>query len=404
MTFGKSEFEDRYERVRAALRETGMDAVLVTNPETVEYLGAGAGLDLAWYRQFSRSIDFPTIAVVPKTGTPTLIVHNVFEDIVRQATDGACELRTYYERGSGGRSYVPLTVDALEDICPTESTVGIEIGSGTTTDLKLGVPLGAVEAIQERLPKTEFLDAGDLLRSVRMAKTDAELDCIRRATAAIDATFEEMFEEIEPGMSETDVVSVCNRLVSEHGARPIWTLACTNPFEILPRPDVTLDAGDTLFLDIGATVGGYHSDYNRMAVVGEPTDEQIEHNRIAATVTNELAEAVKPGVTPADIVERCRAEYRSRGLGPTLGLTSETKIGHSIGLTLSEAPQLTGYDETTLEPGMVLCIEPAVLTDEEFFMSEQIVVVTDDGSEVVSGADQALASITYSSGCDCSHT
>ncbi|AXG06354.1 aminopeptidase P family protein [Haloplanus rubicundus] len=394
MTFGQSEFETRYESVRTALRETEMDAVLVTNPETVEYLGAGAGLDLAWYRQFSRSIDFPTIAVVPETGVPTLIVHNVFEDVVRQATDGACELRTYYEGGSGVQSYVPPTVDTLTDICPAAPNVGIEIGTGTTTDLKLGVPLGAMEAIRERLPNAEFLDAGDVLRSVRMAKTDAEIDCIRRATAAIDAAFERVFAEIEPGMSETDVVAICNRLVSEHGARPVWTLACTNPFEILPRPDVTLDAGDTLFLDIGATVGGYHSDYNRMAVVGDPSVEQIEHNRIAADVTNELADAVEPGVTPADIVDRCRAEYRSRGLGPTLGLTSETKIGHSIGLTLSEAPQLMGYDETTLEPGMVLCIEPAVLTDEAFFMSEQIVIVTDDGSEIVSSADQELASIT----------
>lgn len=395
MTFGTSEFEDRYERVRTALRTTGIDAVLVTNPETIEYLGAGAGFDLAWYRQFARSIDFPTIAVVPEGGPTTLIVHNIFEDIVRQATDGACEVLTYYEQGAAGaRSYVQLTVDTLTDVCPPEPNVGIEIGSGTTTDLKLGVPLEAMQEIQKRLPNTEFVNAGDLLRSIRMVKTDAELDCIHRATAAIDATFECVFEEIEPGMSETDIVSVCNRLVSEHSARPVWTLACTNPFEILPRPDVTLDQGDTLFLDIGATVGGYHSDYNRMAVVGEPSSEQIEHNRIAATVTNELANAVKPGLTPADIVERCRSEYRSRGLGPTLGLTSETKIGHSIGLTLSEAPQVTGYDETTLEPGMVLCLEPAVLTDEEFFMSEQIVVVTDDGAEVISSADQELASIT----------
>ncbi|MFC7173241.1 M24 family metallopeptidase [Haloplanus litoreus] len=394
MTFDSSEFRKRYEKARAALSETEMDAVLITNPETVEYLGAGAGLDAAWYRQFSRSIAFPTIAVVPETGDPTLIVHNVFEAVVRQATDGACTLRTYYERGSDTvQSHAPLTVDAIRESCPAAPTIGLEVGSGTTTDLKLGVPLCALREIRGSLPNAEFLDAGDVLRSLRMTKTDAEIDCIRRATAAIDATFDRVFDEIEPGMSETEVVSVCNRLVSEHGGRPVWTLACTNPFEILPRPDVTLDAGDTLFLDIGATVGGYHADYNRMAVVGDPSPEQREHNRIAASVTNTLADAVEPGLTPADIVDRCRDAYRSRGLGSRLGLTSETKIGHSIGLTLSEAPQLTGYDETTLEPGMVLCIEPAVMTDDEFFMSEQIVVVTDDGSEVISSAEQEIASI-----------
>lgn len=394
MSFDRSEFERRYERARTILAETDIDALLVTNLETVEYLGAGAGLDDAWYRHFSQSIAFPTIAVVPATGDPILIVHNIFEDVVRQSIDGACDVWTYYETGPDEEQpYVQMAASALESLNVATGTIGIEIGSGTTTDLKLGVPLGAFRAIKRRLPDAEFVDGGDVLRSLRMAKTDAELESIRLATAAIDATFDKVFDELEPGMTETEIVSLCNRLVSEHGARPVWTLACTTPFEILPRDDVALEAGDTLFLDIGATRGGYHADYNRMAVVGEPSDAQIQHNQTAAEVTNELATFVEPGVTPADVVEHCRDEYRERGLDQNLGLTSETKIGHSIGLTLSEAPQLAEYDETPLEPGMVLCIEPAVTTDDEFFMAEQIVFVTEDGSEIVSGADQRLSRI-----------
>jgi len=376
------------------MAETDADAILATNLETVEYLGAGAGLDNAWYRHFSQSIVFPTLAVVPATADPILIVHNIFEDVVRQAIDNACEIRVYHESSSGSvQPYVKMAVAALEEIDAASSTVGIERGSGTTTDLKLGVPLGAFQEIKQRLPAAEFIDADDTLRGIRMAKTDAELDCILRATAAIDATFERIFDEIQPGMTETEIVSIANRLVSKHGARPVWTLACTNPFEILPRPDVTLDQGDTLFLDIGATYGGYHADYNRMAVAGGPSETQVDHNQTIATITNELATAIEPGMTPADVVARCREKYESRGLGSVLGLTSETKIGHSIGLTLSEAPQLTGDDETPLEPGMVLCIEPAVTTDEEFFMAEQIVVVTEDGSEIISAADQDLVQI-----------
>jgi Xaa-Pro aminopeptidase len=391
MPFDGAEFERRYERARTALEAAEFDALLATNFETVEYLGAGAGLDDAWYRQFSQSIAFPTLAVVHPDGDPILIVHNIFEDVVRQATDGACEVLVYYETGPDEvQPYVEMTLEALEAVGAVTGTIGVEIGAGTTTDLKLGVPLGAFREIRRRLPDAEFADGGDALRSLRMAKTDAELEHIRRATAAIDATFDRVFDEIEPGMTETDVVSLCNRLVSEHGARPIWTLACTTPFEILPRPDVTLDDGDTLFLDVGATYGGYHADYNRMAVVGGATEAQREHNRTVAEVTNELATFVEPGVTPADVVEHCREEYRERGLDQDLGLTSETKIGHSIGLTLSEAPQLAGYDETPLEPGMVLCIEPAVTTDDEFFMAEQIVAVTEDDSEILSGAEQRL--------------
>lgn len=391
MPFDQSEFERRYEQAQKALAATDTDALLVTNLETVEYFGAGAGLDNAWYRQFSQSIAFPTIAVVPAIGDPILIVHNIFKDVVRQAVGDACKIEVYYETGSEEEQpYIRLVAAALEAVGAAAGTVGIEIGSGTTTDLKLGVPLGAFRTIRRRLPDATFVDGGDMLRSLRMAKTDAELEHIRRATEAVDATFERVFDELEPGMTETDMVSLCNRLVSENGARPVWTLACTNPFEILPRPNVTLDEGDTLFLDIGATYGGYHADYNRMAVVGEASEAQVEHHQIVAEVTNELAAFIEPGVTPVDVVERCRTEYRERGLDQNLGLTSKTKIGHSIGLTLSEAPQLTGYDETTLEPRMVLCIEPAITTDEEFFMAEQMVIVTEAGSEIISGTEQQL--------------
>lgn len=394
MSFDQSEFDRRYERAREALAMTDVDALLVTNLETVEYLGAGAGLDNTWYRQFSQSIAFPTIAVIPATGDPVLVVHNIFEDVVRQAVGEACELEVYYETGpEEEQPYIELVAAALEKVGAATGTVGVEIGSGTTTDLKLGVPLGAFRAIRRHLPDATFVDGGDVLRSLRMAKTDAELEHIRRATEAVDATFERVFDELEPGMTETDIVSLCNRFVSENGARPVWTLACTNPFEILPRPDVTLDEGNTLFLDIGATYGGYHADYNRMAVVGEASESQVEQHQTVAEVTNELAAFIEPGVTPADVVDQCHTEYRERGLDQDLGLTSETKIGHSIGLTLSEAPQLTGYDETTLEPGMVLCVEPAVMTSEEFFMAEQMVIVTEEGSEILSGADQRLYQI-----------
>lgn len=394
MAFSKSEFERRHKEVQEELIEQGLDALIATNRETVEYLGAGSGFDNAWYRHFSQSIAFPTIAVIPATDTPTFIVHNTFEDVVRQSIDGVCDIDVYYEKGANREQpYVGMVRNALESSGVDDGTVGIEIGEGTTTDLKLGVPLGKLRAIENQLPETTFVDGGEVLRRVRMAKSDVELEYIRYATEAVNKTFDQIFDELEPGMSETEVVSLANELVSKQGVRPVWTLAETPPTRSLPRSEASLDQGETLFLDIGATYGGYHTDYNRMAVVGGPSEEQIELNRTVSEITNILADFIEPGVTPADVINVCREEYEKRGLGEDLGLASQTKIGHSIGLTLSEAPQLTGYDETPLEPGMVLCIEPAITAEDTFYMQEQIVIVTDHGSEVISTADQRLYEI-----------
>lgn len=394
MSLPKGEFGDRFDRIQAVLSESETDALVVSNLENVEYLGAGAGLDNAWYSQFSQSIAFPTIVVVPAEGEPTIVVQHLFKKVVEQTIGTLCELRTYYETGpEEEQPYVDMVVDCLEELGVAGGTIGVELGAGETTDPKIGMPVRNFRAIQRRLPNADFVDGSGVLRRLRMVKSDAEIEHIEAATEAIDQTFEACFEEFEPGMSEQEIVSVCNRLISEAGARPVWTLACTSPFEILPRADVTLDRGDTLFLDLGATVGSYHSDYNRMAVVGEPSDAQREHTREIAAITNSLAEYVEPGRTPAEIVDRCEDEFERRNLGRQLGLTSRTKIGHSIGLTLSEAPQLAGYDTTTLEPGMLLCIEPAITTEEAFYMAEQIVLVTENGSRVLSGADPGLYQI-----------
>jgi Xaa-Pro aminopeptidase len=255
------------------------------------------------------------------------------------------------------------------------------------------MPLGNFLAIQEGLPRAEFTDGSEVLRRLRMIKSDAEIEMIRQATEAIDRTFEVCFEEIEAGMTEQEVVDVCNRLVSENGARPVWTLASSAPGAILPQPDEPLEEGDTVFLDIGATVGGYHSDYNRMATVGEPSDTQRERCGTIAEITQTLVETIEPDATPADVVEKCFDEFDRRDLEGPPGTASPTKIGHSIGLTLSEAPQVTGYDRTPLEPGMVLCLEPALIADDGIYITEEIAVVTEDGAEVISGVDTGLYQI-----------
>lgn len=348
--------------------------------------------------QFSEAIAYPSIVIVPRVAQPILIVHDVFEGVLGQV-NAIRDIRTYYEKGrEEEQPYIEMIVKALTELGSSSSSVGIELGAGYTTDPKIGMPIRSYLAIKERLPNAKFVDGSEVLRNVRMVKSKEELACIRKASEAIDKTFQVCFETIKEGMTETEVVSVCNRIISENGARPVWTLAqCSDYQKVLsPRPDVRLEKGRLLFLDLGATFAGYQSDFNRMAIVGKASTAQRKTCEAIAAVTMATARSVKPGIRACDLTNICGSEYARLGAKPPPGLSGygpNRKIGHGIGLELSEAPQITTYDTTVLQTGMTFCIEPEIATADGAYVTEQVVAVTENGYEIISKADDQLYEI-----------
>jgi Xaa-Pro aminopeptidase len=379
------------------MTEQNLDALVVSNIENVAYLAGSCSFDHSWAMSFWHPIAYPSIVIITRTHGSLLVAHDVFIGVLQQS--GAIEnVRSYYEKGRDEvQDYVGLTVQAIKDLGVSKGRLGIELGSGYTTDPKIGMPLKNFLAIQKSLPEAKFIDGSDILRTLRMIKSEHEIEYIRKATEAVDKTFQICFETIKPGMSESEVASVSNRIISEQGARPAWTLAISSPLGIYsPRPNVKLDKGKLLFLDLGATYAGYHTDFNRMAIVGEATENQSKTCANIAKITRATVESVKPGIRACDLVDICKSQYPIMGVNPPPGPSGygpHRKIGHGIGLTLSEAPQITTYEKTTLQPGMVFCIEPPITTTEGFYVTEQVVAVTDDRYEVLSKANDQLYEI-----------
>jgi len=375
-----------------------VDLLLVCNVTNVAYLTGSASFDHSWTMQFSEAIAYPSIVIVPKAGQPILIVHDVFEGVLGQA-NAIRDIRKYYEKGQEEEQpYVEMIVKAVKELGSSSGTLAVELGAGYTTDPKLGMPIRGYLAIKDKLTNAKFVDNSEILRNVRMVKSNEELACIKKASEAIDKTFQICFETINEGITETEVVDVCNRIISENGARPIWTLAqCSDYHKVLsPRADIRLEKGKLLFLDLGAAFAGYQSDFNRMAVVGKASQAQKKSCQTIADITMATAQSVKPGIRACDLTNICGSEYARLGLKPPPGLSGygpNRKIGHGIGLQLSEAPQITTYDRTVLQPGMTFCIEPEIVTAGGPYVTEQVVAVTEDGYEIISKADDQLYEI-----------
>lgn len=248
------------------------------------------------------------------------------------------------------------------------------------------IPATAFDAIRARLPRTEVVDVGHELALLRRRKSTLEVGLLREAARRTDRALDAARHEARPGVSEEELAA---RLGLELG--PEWSFApCVisgqdDPVPIREPSARRLVEGDTVMLDLGAAYQGYQADASRTLVLGEPSRLQRAVWDAVCRAYEAALAAVRPG-TPCAAVQDAAARVVEEA-----GYRLAHRIGHGIGLTTSfEWPSLD-RDREPLEPGMTICIEPAVCLDGAGVMKlEDDLLVADDGYEVLTAADSSL--------------
>ena len=143
-------------------------------------------------------------------------------------------------------------------------------------------------------------------------------------------------------------------------------------------------------MDTAVYYGHYASDFSRAGVVGGASKQQEKIQRSVSEATLRTAEAIRPGVAAKDVVEICRSEMAKVGLASSF---KAGRMGHGIGMSSTEPPHITEYDETILAPGMTVTIEPGVVERYGVFHVEENVLVTEDGTEILSESPRELRSL-----------
>jgi Xaa-Pro aminopeptidase len=137
--------------------------------------------------------------------------------------------------------------------------------------------------------------------------------------------------------------------------------------------------GDLVLCDLVPRRDGYWGDSCATFAIGEPSPGAHRHHRAAADALARAIEAVRPGAVAGDIDALART-----------GLDYPHHTGHGLGTAYHESPRLVPGNATVLEAGMVIALEPGSYGDGEGVRVEQIVLVTDDGCEVLSGHNLEL--------------
>lgn len=238
----------------------------------------------------------------------------------------------------------------------------------------------------------EFIPLPDLTLKLRMLKTQEELDCIRKAAEIADTAFLEILPLLKPGIQEREVAVELEYAMRKKGAQALAfeIIIAAGPRSSLPHGTATerkFQNGDLVIVDFGAVWKGYCSDCTRTVSIGSATPKQKEIYAVVQRAQEAALQILRPGVMAAEVDKAAREVISGSGYGDYFGHS----LGHGVGRVVHEEPNLAARDQTVLEPGMVVTVEPGIyLPGWGGVRIEDLVVITDTGCEVLTHCPKGL--------------
>ena len=344
----------------------GLDALLLTTEVEIRYY-------TGFLTRFWESPTRPWFLVLPSSGAPIAVIPSIGAHLMRQTP--ISDIRTwaapdYADDGIG------LLSETLREVAPKAGRIGL----ASHIESHVRMPRAGLAALDAALADRTLVPDAEITWRLRMLKSDLEIEKISDAVASADRAFDRVSEIAGAGVALSDVFRRFQILCLEEDADWVPYLAGAAGQGgyrdvISPATDDKLRPGDVLILDTGVIRDGYFSDFDRNYSVGPPTDAVASgHARLVDAIDAGL-EAAQPGATFADLFHAMAQVVMSGGDPSDAG-----RLGHGLGMQLTEGPSIIPSDHTRLEPGMVLTLEPGVdMGGGRIMVHEEDIVIRDDG-------------------------
>ena len=234
-----------------------------------------------------------------------------------------------------------------------------------------------------------------LVERLRAVKEPGEIATIREAAAISDKVFTALAEEQFTGRTELQLAWRVRELFHEHGASELAfdTIVAAAENGASPHADVRdveIPANTLVTIDAGCRVDGYASDCTRTFATGDLPDELARAYEVCLEAELAGLEAYGPGVSGRDADAAARDLITAAGFGENFG----HGLGHGIGLEVHEQPAARAESTDTFEAGNVISCEPGIyLPDVGGVRIEDMVLITDAGSERLTHADKQLTTV-----------
>jgi Xaa-Pro aminopeptidase len=254
-------------------------------------------------------------------------------------------------------SWIPVKLsnerDYIKDIADEIKRLGLETKTLGIVDMRI-MPAFTYQGLIKELPHATFVDATDILLTLRLVKSPKELEFVRKAGEIADMGFKAMLETAEVGASDRDVWTACESALIRAGAEPpSFTLYCSGPWPekgvgfIYGPMDRRLQKGDIIFNEITPCYGGYWIQLCRAIVLGEPSDDFKRAYDVQVELYKLGEEQLRQGNTVFEL------EKKAQDLAAKKGYYLKITLQH-MGLQITERIPAN----TIFRPGMYFVNHP----------------------------------------------
>jgi Xaa-Pro aminopeptidase len=344
-------------RLLALMQRRGLDGIFFSSPENVFYTtgypclpGSGNPIIYALRNQL------PYFSFAGNDGRIILLAWAQASMGINYSVD---DVRTWFT--------YPMAVDELTSFVRETFKPGCSLGVDST------FPIFLIQILQANVQPIKLVVVDELIRTLQLVKTEAEIERIRMSTAIIDKTVLELADSLHPGMTRLELIQEAKTRLHRNGAHGIdhitVAFGSANPEIAL---DELIEPNQIVTLDLGAVYNGYVSDNRRLVYTGLVPVALTELHKKLCWVVAEMGQALLPGKTFGELHAHAFELYAKVGVDPMF-----LHVGHSIGLHVDEQ-WLLPDDPTVIEKGMVLNIEL-------YSFSEEGVMIGDEETFLVTG-------------------
>ena len=364
--FAQAEYEARLAQAQKLMAAHDLSAMLLTTEAEIRYF-------TGFLTRFWESPSRAWYLVIPASGKPIAVIPSIGAALMAQTW--VDDIRTWR--------------------APDPADDGISLLSDTLNEIagigRIGIPSGPETHL--RTPQSDwgwiksgtfgqFVPDNGITARLRAVKSGAEIAKIETACTIAGRAFGRVPEIAGQGRALSAVFRDFQRLLLEEGADWVPYLAGGADRDgygdvISPAADRPLEQGDVLMLDTGAVFDGYFCDYDRNFAIGPASPIARDAHARLIDAVNAAADIARPGTTAADLFHAMDKVVT--------GGSDAGRLGHGLGMQLTEGMSLIAADQTVLAEGMVLTLEPGIDTvDGRIMVHEENIVITQDGCRFIS--------------------
>jgi Xaa-Pro aminopeptidase len=356
--FTVAEFEKRMSFAQSAMSKAGLDAILLCTEAELRYFSG-------FRTQFWQSPTRPWFLVLPRNGDPIAVIPDIGADLMSRTW--VRDIRTW-----ASPDPVDDGVSLLADILAAFNKVGLPMGQ----EASLRMPLGDFYRVQQK-SCVEFVDCSELIKAIRIVKSDAEIAILRKICGIGSNAFDRAAELFYVGQPLSEAFRAFKIALLQEGAEDVPYLVGAagqgGYGDVISPPGTTpLQNGDVLMLDTGSSLQGYFCDFDRNFAIGHASDAANLAYDTLWQATEAGMQTARAGATCADLFH---AMHKTLGGGTS----NVGRYGHGLGIQLTEYPSIASFDDTVLQPGMVMTLEPSMtISNGKMMVHEENILITED--------------------------